>query len=355
MKRALLLIVLISAALLGGCKGKSTNSNTFITDAFPKEFDLESHVYDAELFAVQPDITLIADSLIVLITRGVKENFGRIYNIRDNMKQVSSFGNIGRGPLEFLNPWLTSSSGNKFIIHDKDNHGVSMMEVVDHGDAVEVSMKERHEISNWKPGDTFKITNIIRVGDKYYVGAAGKSKDAYFALLGDTLNLIKYFGDAPLKDDLNDTEMSVVYPFKLAAGDGLFIYTSYLVRSVVCYKSNGDGFEKAWEDHYAPTHYHMNGENLEYDMGRTIVGCVDASITGKYLYLLVSYDMMDKMADRSTLYKDILVYDHDGNRMARLHLDNSVNKFVVSSDDKTLYGYMRAEDKFVSFDLPTFK
>lgn len=93
----------------------STNKQN-VTVEFNEEYFLKHRAYNTELLIKQGQITVI-DSFLILIAIQ-QEPFCMIYSIPQNMKEIYSYGSIGNGPGEFLQPLLTYSYSNTFGINE---------------------------------------------------------------------------------------------------------------------------------------------------------------------------------------------------------------------------------------------
>lgn len=80
-----------------------------------------------------------------------------------------------------------------------------------------------------------------------------------------------------------------------------------------------------------------DGKELSTRNHETIINFVKGQVTDKYIYLLYSGDNDNGI--KSFNGKAIYVYDWNGNPVRKLILNDYVLDFVVTSDDKNLYGY----------------
>lgn len=95
-----------------------------------KVYDIVGKLYDTEIFATWPGIKFSTDSLLVVYAnKAIGKNI-KVYS-RDNMKEIASYGTVGRGPGEFSWLELNSKRGNRFFGRNANMNELIVLEVID--------------------------------------------------------------------------------------------------------------------------------------------------------------------------------------------------------------------------------
>ena len=95
-------LILALVALLASC---SSTEKKDLGVTFKNSYNLEHKTYDTELLISVGRLAVI-DSFLIVISNE-QESFCKVYSIPNDMEEVYSFGRIGNGPGEFIQPILT--------------------------------------------------------------------------------------------------------------------------------------------------------------------------------------------------------------------------------------------------------
>ncbi len=341
-----------------GCGGTKTDSGTF-----DREYELTGTLYDTDIVGSYPYIGTI-DSLVFVLLGNVPEQFGRVYSIGNGMKEIASFGSVGRGPGEFSNATeITSVYDDKFTITNLNYYQIATMQIVADSGKVRVEELERLSFGQLESeGLGYEARDVSRLDERHHVGVAYKSAEEVFVLYDEKMNPLGFFGDSPVKDkvkNLSRRSRSQLYGI-LRVNEGRFIHALRDLPYVQFYESdkNSPFPRKKWEAWYGEPYYQVVDGDILYSRTKTVGKTNHAYLGNKYVYILyldIPIGEYDISRPETGFANTVLVYDHDGRKVARLNLDHRMYCFCVDQEENKLYGLTTTpEDRIVSFDLPDF-
>lgn len=121
------LLIIISIVFCGAACHKSAPSDTIVLAlqdpaSYPVK-NLRSQLIDLADSLICPIDIWCIDSLLAVYDRGINDGFLRIYSLTTG-RLVGKFGQIGRGPGEYLTPGIYQNSPRDFLITVKSNYSI---------------------------------------------------------------------------------------------------------------------------------------------------------------------------------------------------------------------------------------
>ena len=301
-------------------------------------------------------ITLIEDTIINVTSYRLNNDVMLFFSTKD-FKKLGAYGTKGRGPNEFLDVMSLSYNGNKngFSVFDFYNQALVDLKIQNIDDTITIietdkMLAKKEKLSHGR-------LDILKYNEEFYVSTMFNGNGKMFDVLDKNLELVKSFGDSPIKDSLSAYTTLCYLGGYTASSHGIFAYSAKNIPYIGIYKLNKDGMpEKVAEDHYFETVYEVRGDSflLSKDKSR---GNVYALFIGKkYIYNLFTdglvseqtYDIPEKSTGNI-----VFIFDHNGNSIAKLKLDKNLSSLTISEDEKTIYGLAR-DDYFsiVTYTIP---
>jgi hypothetical protein len=346
--RKILLALISLSCLFASCSGRKTTEK----GPFP-EYSVQGKVYDeAEIFAKYPTI-IDMDSLLIVYssTPNLAGKFITVFSPREGMKEIAAYGTRGRGPGEYLSLEINSTKGHRLFARNVNKRELIVLELL--GDSGRVEIREVERL-NFEINDSgFEDQAISYLDEQHFVAVSYGGPGKFFSLYDNRMNWLAPFGDGPVVEELDPFNAHTSLSGHFATHNGEFTFATAYIPKVLFYSKNGDAPQKAWEDTFYDSYYRVENNRIGFDKTQTIGVVRDLELGEKYVYIL----FLDVPISSSQSAANIVfVYDHKGNRVARLNLDYRIDDLCVSSDEKTLYGIAETpEYRIASFDLPAFK
>lgn len=347
--RKYLLVCLLSLAMFG-C-GSSEKRDVPVV----KEYELK-HKYYKELIIRSPRLSVLGDYLIVS-SSSERDTVCRFYAIDKNMEEVAGYGRIGQGPGEFVQPRLTYTDGNEFAMNDI-NHGVLAILAVSEKDG-KLDVKEVKRLKGeWKPkkGEiTPRDYEYKKIGDSHFVSKLMAGEGRFFNLVDSALVPVHSFGKSPIKDDVDIMVVSNrlqgqmhVYKDKMFFGTRELPYlASYTLR---------DGkMVNDWSIYYDTPHYAVSNGDIKFSRESSKGPLFSLQADDNYIYLLYRDRLLWELETRKSgrYSNEIFVFNHQGEKVAKLKLDCNLDHIVIDRKRNKLYGIaLMPDDALVEFDLP---
>jgi hypothetical protein len=287
-------------------------------------------------------MTILDDKLFVF--DDVKEDIIKAFSLPE-IEFAFSYGNVGRGPNEFL-----KIDNNYFMAYS------NQIELLDFGvlkrlKIIDDRMETFEAIS--LPRLKNPINRIQKLNDTIYVADNAMDENQEHILIDIGKNeIIKEFGDYP-NDNLNVKDNIEKYQ----------IYAKFVVSNV---KQNK--FAVFYQSFPILRIYNKFGElqkniyikddnSIEYfaeNRDQNLIYFSFPYAAENFIYVMrVNKTEVQIMEDLNNLKPEILVWNWDGNLVARYRLDKIISRFAVSEKYKTLYGtFMMKGNEIYEFDLP---
>jgi len=321
-----------------------------------KMYDLK--VNDRQELLVGNGRMAIADSFLIIVSSG-SDDICRIYTVYDSNKEVVTYGKIGNGPGEFIQPLLTYAWNNEFGLNEINKQELAILSInkTDAGEAIvheerRLKAPYRRKKGEWTPAGYF----ITRLDSSHYVSLLGVEDGRFFMLSDSTLLPVDYFGELPIEGELSSIAARNRLNGRIAAYNGRMVFGTTKLPYLASYRRCDDKMEKVWSLYYAETAYGVKNGDLLFDKDKAIGPLLDLKMDSKYIYvlymdqLLSDYDYYN--AEKSTSNK-IQVFDYDGNNVACFNLGCRIQEMAILPQGKKMYGLSQHPDfSLVEFDLP---
>ena len=339
--------------ILLGC---STGSKKEIDITFEKTYALKHKVYDTELLISFGSLAVIDSFLIILSTQS--ESFCKVYSIPNRMKEVYSYGCIGNGPNEFLQPRLTYSYNNTFGIDEINTQELAIMCLENQDDNILITEKTRLKApykpikGELIPGDMY----FIRLDNSHYASLHHGGKSRFFSLLDSTLTPISRFGESPIPEELSVISSMNRLNGKIVACDGTMVFATLNLPYLSFYQLKSGKMNKLWSFFYDETFYQVKNDDLLFSKEKTFGQMRDLAMDSQYIYVLYLDQLLSEYVSKDpekSFANKILVFDHKGNPVTELLLGCRIIQMALSSDKTKIYGLAHLpEPQIVEFDMP---
>ena len=349
-------IKLIALCFILTFLGCAAGSKKEISIVFDKEYALKPKVYDTELFITFSRIAVVDTFLIIVTTQ--QDSFCKVYSIPSGMKEVYSYGYIGNGPNEFLQPLLTYSYNNTFGLNEVNKQELAIMRLDSKNGSLSITEEKRLKAPyKMKKGELnppdYKFTKL---DDTHYVSFLGGGENLYFSLLDSTLTHITRFGELPIPEEVSVLTIRNRLQGHIAASNGTMVFGTSRLPYLACYQLQGDKMHKQWSVYCNEYFYGVRNDDVLFNKEKSFGTALDIEMDSQYIYVLYLDQLLSEYVygdpERSYANK-ILVFDHKGNAVTELNLGCRIGQMALSSDKTKLYGIADLpEPVIVEFDLP---
>jgi len=301
---------------------------------FPKTEKWEFKKFSDSSFML-PSITLtiIEDKYLLLgDSYNTEGQMVQIYDL-DTGKIIKSFGKKGKGPGEFIYVsyiLIDPENKNKFLIHDWNQHRVSLFNIKDiiHHNKVKPDTIIKEDLSAGIPmdfcalySDTIVATGAFIKGRLcYYNSTFNKIKTAGYipGNISNTIHLYQYLQTTNIVKNYDRKRIA----FGSKSDDILEIYSfnGNIIKTI-----HGPDINKpAWIE-----------KKLPIDRPR---GYFNLCSSSNYIYGVYSGEKPEHTGDWiKTLGKNILIFNWDGDPIKRIVLDVRLGNIVISENRNTIY------------------
>ena len=352
MKRTYLLILFCSVALFG-CKSVKQETGD---ESYPKNYSLEYQKH-CDILSKQPQLQ-VADSFLIITTHSYTDKVCQFYSIDGGVKEIGSFGGIGNGPNEFLQPVLTYAEGNTFGINDINLSSLAILQVTKVKDTVFVKELKRLK-APYKPSkEDFvpKDIRFVKLGEKNFVSNLNAGNGRFFTLFDSSLQPINRFGDAPIKDELSAYVMRSRLTGKTASNQESFFFATVDLPYLASYSLRDGDMIKDWEIFYKQPYYGISNGDIKYIKDKTTGPMIDMKVDDRYIYILYLNQLLseyDYSKTEKSCANKVFVFNHKGEKVACLNLDCRLSNIAIDSKRKKMYGIAEIPDvSLVEFSLP---
>lgn len=334
-KNTLALLLLV---LLASC---TSTDKKDVGVTFKKSYNLEHKAYDTELLISRGRIAVINNFLIVISSE--QESFGKVYSIPNNMKEVYSFGRKGNGPGEFIQPILTYSYDNTFGLNEVNKQELAIMQLTNNNGNISIVEQTRLKAPyNLKKGEIVPPDrHFTKLNETHYVSIVLADDGRFFSLLDSTLSHINQFGESPIAEKLPELTYMNRLQGKIAANDGSMVFATSNLPYLASYKLKNNEMQKQWGFYYDQAYYGVRNGDLLFDKEKSFGQILDLKMDSRYIYvlyldqLLSEYDHYDT---EKSLANKILVFDYEGNTVAKLHLSCRISNMALYGNQTKLFG-----------------
>lgn len=347
------LFLLFALVLVTGCTSSDiVNGN----DGFKAEYNLKYKKH-CEVFMKQPQLQL-ANSLLVVVSFGNSDEVCQFYSVGNNVKRIGTYGRIGNGPGEFLQPLLTFADGKCFGINDVNLSSLAILEIRKDKDTVYVDELKRLK-APYKPSkESFvpKDVRFVKLGEKNFVSSLNAGNGCFFTLFDDSLQPIARFGDAPVKDELSSYVMRSRLSGKTASNQNSFFYATIDLPYLASYSLRDGDMVKDWEIFYKTPYYGISGGDIKYIKEKSTGPMKDIKVDDRYIYILYLDQLLseyDYAVTEKSCANKVFVFNHKGEKVACLNLDCRLSSIAIDSKNQKMYGVAEIPDvSLVEFVMP---
>ena len=349
-KNTLALLLLV---LLASCTS-TDKKDAGVT--FKNTYNLEHKAYDTELLISVGRLAVIDSFLIVISSE--QESFCKVYSIPNDMEEIYSFGRIGNGPGEFIQPILTYSHDNTFGLNEVNKHELAVMQLTNINGNISINEQARLKAPyKMKKGElVLPDFNFVKLDDTHYTSLLMAGGDRFFSLLDSSLTHIKRFGEYPIPQELSAMSSVSQLGGAIAANDGTMVFATFKLPYLACYKLINDEMQKQWSFYYVQAYYGVRNGDLLFDKEKSFGRVLDLKMDSQYIYVLYLDQLLseyDYSETEKSLANKILVFNHQGDAVAKLHLSCRISFMALSSNQEKIFGLAQLpEPTLVEFDLP---
>lgn len=324
--------------IINSCAPTSKKDNIV---AFKRTFTLEHKTYDTELLISNGRLAVI-DSFLIIVSRQ-QESLCKVYSIPNNMKELYSYGRIGNGPGEFIQPLLTYSFENTFGLNEVNKQELAIMKLTNTNDSLSIIEQDRLKApykmkkNELVPPDYY----FVKLNDSCYVSLLLGGKGRFFSLLDSTLIPINQFGESPISEELPVLSSRNRLQGRIAAHDGAMAFATSNLPYISCYQFTSNYMQKKWSFFYDQPYYTVRNNDLLFDKDKSFGKVIGLKMDNQFIYLLYLDQLLSEYDYHDTeksLANVILVFDHDGNSVAKLDLSCRISEMALSKDEKKIYG-----------------
>ncbi|MCL2561034.1 MAG: TolB-like 6-bladed beta-propeller domain-containing protein [Rikenellaceae bacterium] len=360
MKKLILLCCL--PILFAGCSKKAKIDEKY---GFAQSYALTSKIHSTDIYTSDP-FMFLTDSSAVLASFRIPKDFIRVHSIAEGFREVGTYGSTGGGPLDFMQPIFTFAEGDEIYVQDAGRNALARLKLSNSGNEVEVRETWRRTFVYPDSERSLEDNRLrleprssVRLGTDHFAGISFNGNHGFFSLWDNDLNFIRYFGDAPIPEEIHyGSSMSYLGGY-LHSHDNRLVFAASNLPYLSLYEINDCEPVQKWANYYNKPVYKVQNEGILFSKDETFGLTRGLSLGRNYIYLVFLDILMSEEDIRTAeLSKGniVFVFDYEGNRIALLNLDRRVNQIAVSSDERTLYGVTDTPDgyRFVEFELPEF-
>lgn len=347
-------LVYIFILILIACNGKHRDTNMSAENGpILKREPCESNLYS---FASSIDIL---DSFLLISS--YKDTVIRLYSI-DSFNPIYSYGDIGQGPFEFLQPLYTYCYGDEIGINDVNKNELVKLKL--NGDSRFASIRESERLSlqskkSTKGGFKLREMAITRLDSSSYITLRRGLDNDFFCLYDKNMSYLFSFGASPVdaKSDKPLPRVCARLGGVLATnGKGTFCYTAYGFPYLSCYTYKEGKISVNCESLFEGTHYEIINDDLLFDKDRTKGRCLDVKMDDQYIYVLYSDALLSEYSNseiETSMSNLIIKFDYSGKVISKYPLECYISNFAICNKTQMLYGIgYFPEQTIVKFKLP---
>ncbi len=337
-------IILLIILFLTSCVNKNIEEN-IIVDSFPEMYSLTGTTINSPVTMLSPiKNCIINDKLIVY--DAVKNDLFKVFKLPD-LDYLFSWGNIGRGPDEFL-----SIDNNYIRVFN------NVLELLDRGRLIKILVNENSmtiKSITGLPNLQNPINGLQKINDSIYIidNIFTDGEFEHLLINVQTNKIIKKFGKYP-DDRLNIKNSLQKYQIYFKSNisspnKGIFIVFYMYFNRIKIYNRQGE-----LQKNISLRDREIKKYSVEPQINNPIYFAFPYA-TEKYFYVLRLNKTDDEIIKNIDKYNpELLIWDWNGNPIAKCKLDKPIfGYYAISEKYKKLYGTnLMKENEIYVFDLP---
>jgi len=237
---------------------RCNDSNTGNKDGFLKQYSLHGKLFDKDI-VMRPLGLFAIDSMLFIISSGVSDGFGQIFNLKNDLEEVGEFGNIGNGPEEFISPEPTFVGDNYFFIQNTNAREIAKWGISKTNAQIQVSEISRLRFEHYDvSGIRAESRKINPLGDEYFVGLICDPEKGYFTFYDKNMEFIKSFGKPPVfEPGMSTFSYMKRLSGHLSANGNSFVFSAFNIPYIAYYTMDKEDTIPVlkWEDTYGEISY----------------------------------------------------------------------------------------------------
>ncbi len=332
MKTICLLFIILIIAILSSCNNLNINNKT------SKLFEFSDTLRGEILPGYIDDVTRIYYSEYGIISKSKnKRNFIRIYDTT-YVKCKNSYGMIGRGPKEYVNPIGQgyNSSTNNFFVTDIFSHSAGVFKI--NSDSIKEVLRipiKDYVVSFQNLDDSTNI--ILTMFDGQYLKLITNK--------GKTLDSVEYrvFYDKNINYNKNRNNSTIT---KIPNKE-LFIIKTREFPVLDMFSCLNNKIKHLWRKELYSSLYFIENGWFKQNKDKHIESFVSSAASENRIYL-TSYLMTlnEYINTKNSRFGNtaLFVFDLAGNLVSKSMLDKCVHTITVKPDDSILYGMISSPD-----------
>lgn len=336
--------IIFLTLLLIACS--ANNDKTIIrVDAFPVNAELKCKTINIPVNLLQPaGIFTYEDNLVVF--DNVKTEIFKVFKLPE-IDYLYGLGNIGRGPNEFLFVDENCIGVNNNEIELLDNGRLKRIQVTPDS-LITKSAVDIIALDN-------PLNNLRRINDSIYISDNVFSDNEFEHLLINIKenNVINKFGKYPdsrgldIKTNEEGYQLFRKVSMSSPSGDHFVAFYGFINRFKIY-----DGKGNLQRDIFLED---KKGQMLSVTnmMSSPIYFFSQPCVTDDFIYVLrLSMSEADLQKDIENFKPELLIFNWDGDAIAKYKLNKPITSITISEKDKKLYGVnLMKENEIYTFDL----
>lgn len=344
-------IIFILLCFLSSCSFESKTE----FPAFDKEIRVDGEQSDTELLINMGWIDCV-DTFLVM-THVAQNDFCHVYSIPSGMKKIHTWGSLGNGPGEFLQPIITYAHENTFGLNDVNIQMLAVMSLKGNGNAIEIEELSRKKTpykrvqGELNPADY----NFVRLDEQHFVSLLCGKDGSFFSLLDANLQPLQRFGESPVGNKISVQSSRMNLKGYLSVHDGHMVFAPSKLPYLAKYHLENGTMVKGWNFYFDRSFYECKDYNLLFSKARSFGQVLDLAMDDQYIYilyldqLLSEYDYNDP---QKSMANKVLVFNYSGVPIAKLILDKRIYQMALCTKLHKIIGLGNLpEPAFVSFDV----
>lgn len=285
-----------------------------------------------------PMAMLVVDTLLILDDQS-KGYLYKVINLKTE-RIIAHLGSVGKGPGEFLQPTLFELiPGRKPVlgIYDRRTWAYSEMHL-------DSALENRSYLPKVRFGKFHtNYSSVSKLKDNVFVGT-GIFNNRY-AIANDSGRIVSYAMEYPYKGEFKRaTAADIAFAFqgqiKVKPDGKKFVLTIFNSPNAEIVSFNNGKLSKLVDLYYgAPSFVPESGNGVisVNFKAENAWGFIDVSVSDKFIYLLYSGRTRKEYRSSFWASNTVLVYDWDGNPIAKYALDRDVKAIAVDEADGRIY------------------